>query len=439
MTKCIAITNSGSQCSRNAIASAEYCKQHASKIAFNAMSTSETLESEYRDFANTANRFMEACAREIKAVLNQNQIVLGVPLEHRVKEWSSIAEKIQRKDLALESVFDLDDLIGFRLILIFMRDIEVVDGCLRQQFNVLECEDTSMRLQDQQFGYQSFHYIIKMPSAWEDVPTLSHYGEYKAEVQVRTLSQHTWAAAEHKLQYKNSLSVPDTLRRSIYRISALLETVDLEFERFLTDRDNYLDTLDSLTNSVPINVDVLRQIHLDIWPIENQDKSTDIDLSSLIIDLKKFEIENSESIIEILKKHKAKVIERDRKAVEEARTHIKKHGEHFGTSTSRIGSGVYFTHVGLTRVALGFEHGQKWTEYNSSKQNFNDMMCVRGSVSSSKQLLKHIRAILPESNSSIMILDNNHAHLKAVPGLLDMESDIRSKATILGLTVGWIR
>lgn len=56
----------------------------------------------------------------------------------------------------------------------------------------------------------------------------------KAEVQVRTVTQHVWAAASHVLQYKQEASVPLPVRRSIYRVSALLETVDLEFERVLS-------------------------------------------------------------------------------------------------------------------------------------------------------------------------------------------------------------
>ena len=89
--------------------------------------------------------------------------------------------------------------------------------------------------------YQSLHYIIRIPKHWLKVSTFADLGELKAEIQLRTLAQHIWAATSHKLQYKHEDSVPPPIRRSIYRVSALLETVDLEFERVLAERGTYIE------------------------------------------------------------------------------------------------------------------------------------------------------------------------------------------------------
>jgi len=83
-------------------------------------------------------------------------------------------------------------------------------------------------------------------------------GEIRVELQVRTLAQHIWAAASHKLQYKHEASVPLPLRRSIYRASALLETVDLEFDRLLQERSTYVEV--QLQNESPdtlLNVEII--------------------------------------------------------------------------------------------------------------------------------------------------------------------------------------
>jgi hypothetical protein len=55
------------------------------------------------------------------------------------------------------------------------------------------------------------------------------WGRYKgmrAEIQVRTALQHAWAAVSHKLDYKSADEVPPTLRRKLFRLSAMFELAD---------------------------------------------------------------------------------------------------------------------------------------------------------------------------------------------------------------------
>jgi hypothetical protein len=53
--------------------------------------------------------------------------------------------------------------------------------------------------------------------------------DLKAEVQVRTVLQHAWAAISHALQYKHEQEVPKHLARQLFRLSGLLELADEEF------------------------------------------------------------------------------------------------------------------------------------------------------------------------------------------------------------------
>jgi hypothetical protein len=50
-----------------------------------------------------------------------------------------------------------------------------------------------------------------------------------AEVQVRSVLQHAWAAISRKLDYKVATQAPIVLRRRLFRLSALLELADDEF------------------------------------------------------------------------------------------------------------------------------------------------------------------------------------------------------------------
>jgi GTP pyrophosphokinase len=52
----------------------------------------------------------------------------------------------------------------------------------------------------------------------------------KAEIQVRTIGQHAWAAISHALQYKREQDAPVNVQRRLARLAGLLELVDDESE-----------------------------------------------------------------------------------------------------------------------------------------------------------------------------------------------------------------
>ena len=78
------------------------------------------------------------------------------------------------------------------------------------------------------------------------------------------------AVASHYLQYKREKSVPLEVRRSINRVSALLETVDLEFERVLNERDVYVTGITSVSPEERLNVNVLKAMLDENLPLANR-------------------------------------------------------------------------------------------------------------------------------------------------------------------------
>ncbi|HCT9405164.1 TPA: RelA/SpoT domain-containing protein, partial [Raoultella ornithinolytica] len=73
-----------------------------------------------------ANEFKKSLVDQIERVLMESDITLGVPIESRVKDLDSLMEKLERKEIDIEKVSDLDDLIGLRVILLFKRDLDLV-------------------------------------------------------------------------------------------------------------------------------------------------------------------------------------------------------------------------------------------------------------------------------------------------------------------------
>jgi putative GTP pyrophosphokinase len=55
------------------------------------------------------------------------------------------------------------------------------------------------------------------------------YATLRAEIQLRSVLQHAWAAIDHKLRYKREQDAPRELKRALSRLSALLELGDKEF------------------------------------------------------------------------------------------------------------------------------------------------------------------------------------------------------------------
>jgi putative GTP pyrophosphokinase len=155
----------------------------------------EELRREYDSIAPRAERLKAHLCEQVTKILSEKQVTLGVPLESRVKSWDSLTEKLNRRSLTINRIVELQDLVGLRIILLFLRDLGPMGDLLAKTFDLVSKEDTSMRLRETQFGYQSLHFIVRLPKAWLEVPTLTDLGDLTAELQIRTLSQHIWAAS----------------------------------------------------------------------------------------------------------------------------------------------------------------------------------------------------------------------------------------------------
>lgn len=97
---------------------------------------------------------------------------------------------------------------GIRIIALFKSDIDTIQEIINNTFTVLRVEDTAKRLSEDQFGYGSIHYEITLSTSWIEIPAYKALQEKSLEIQLRTASQHTWAAASHILNYKKAAHVP---------------------------------------------------------------------------------------------------------------------------------------------------------------------------------------------------------------------------------------
>ncbi len=217
----------------------------------------------YEAFANAVKQILLQALRSADIAVNS--------VEARAKEPESFGAKAEAQSendpqapkyqYPLE---DITDLAGVRVITFFPRTVEGVGACLHEEFEVLEHTDLSRTLlQEERFGYQSEHYLVRLSSKRTTLPEYEPHGSLVAEVQVRTILQHAWAEIEHDIQYKSSTTIPNTIRRRFMALAGLLEIADREFQA-IQDEDKELkekarnSVEEGVLDQVEITADALR-------------------------------------------------------------------------------------------------------------------------------------------------------------------------------------
>ncbi len=193
-------------------------------------------------------------------------------IESRAKSIESLSDKIRRpgKDYSRD-LTSIPDLAGIRIIVYYQDDVERVRYVIEQEFNIIERETAHQAemYSPDQFGYISIHLIIELKESRLRLPEWREYTGLRAEIQVRTVLQHSWATVSHALQYKRESDVPFKLRRKLFRLSGLFELADEEFialrdARFVLQR-NVRDALEAGSEKIPVDPASLKEF-LKIWP-----------------------------------------------------------------------------------------------------------------------------------------------------------------------------
>ncbi|ANW25806.1 hypothetical protein BA953_16550 [Vibrio coralliilyticus] len=152
-------------------------------------------------------------------------------IDGRAKTVDSFQEKIRRPSKSYsDPLTELTDLSGVRVIAYYHDDIEKIADVLSSEFQVVEeVSHQASEYDPEEFGYISLHYIVKISQDRAELAEWNAYKDLLAEVQIRTVLQHSWASISHALQYKNEADVPKSLRRKLNRLAGLFELADEQF------------------------------------------------------------------------------------------------------------------------------------------------------------------------------------------------------------------
>ncbi len=227
---------------------------------------SEAILEEYREQLPVFRKMQETIPAQIRAVFEETGIVVA-SIESRIKEERSLAGKLELKGAKYQSLSDITDIFGIRIITFYTDDVDKVASVVDRLFEVdWENSVDKRKLHEiDSFGYLSLHYICHVP----DIP-------YAFEVQMRTILQHAWANMNHDIGYKTGVEVPKEYLRNMNRLAGMLELVDEQFSSIRRDINDYRRQVQSLVASgrleeVSLDADSFRSF-LNVGPFDGLNK-----------------------------------------------------------------------------------------------------------------------------------------------------------------------
>ena len=194
---------------------------------------------EYREALPTLERMQAEVLNTLRKALERNGLVVTA-VETRIKTVESLAGKLALKGGKYATLSDITDILGARIITFYTDDVDRIASIAEQLFEIDWNNSVDKRRLHQldSFGYNSLHYICRLPGY-----------DMRFELQLRTTLQHAWAAINHDTGYKSGIEIPREYMRRINRLAGLLEMADDEFSRIRTEITDYRRRVQSLVQN----------------------------------------------------------------------------------------------------------------------------------------------------------------------------------------------
>lgn len=178
----------------------------------------------YKQLAEFASAELQAAVRAAG--------LYTMPVTGRAKEPRSFGMKACVGREYERPMEEIKDKAGVRIIVFYERDIDRAVDVVTSTFECLAIERKLEALDYDQNGYLGTHLEVRLADKQVAVEGRGDLAGRPFEVQVRTMAQSAWAEVSHAQLYKPPAEVPNSLKRRIYRLVALVELIDGEVEAF---------------------------------------------------------------------------------------------------------------------------------------------------------------------------------------------------------------
>ncbi len=147
------------------------------------------------------------------------------PIDHclaRIKTDESMRAKCRLHNLpeTEESALnEIHDAIGIRIVCAFVSDVYTILNYLKSLPDISVVTEKDYIRHAKPNGYRSYHMIVRFKE------------KYYVEIQLRTISMDTWAALEHQLKYKKTVSGnEDLITSELKRCADELASTDVSMQ-----------------------------------------------------------------------------------------------------------------------------------------------------------------------------------------------------------------
>lgn len=219
----------------------------------------QMIVDEYDEKMPLFETIKELVMSSIQKALSNNDVEVTA-VEGRIKQRDSLIGKLVRKGHKYHSLDDITDIVGFRVITLFSDDVDRVASYMEKMFDVDWNESIDKRKMHEMssFGYNSLHYICRIPKSLYEDGLHPELNNIRFEVQMRSTLQHAWAAMNHDLGYKSEIETPPEYMRMFGRLAGMLELADEEFSRIRISVATYRRRMEAL-----IQAGELSEVQLD--------------------------------------------------------------------------------------------------------------------------------------------------------------------------------
>ncbi len=192
----------------------------------------EQLRRGYLSEKATFEKLADSVAQLIRTQLKEAGV--SAPVTFRVKELASVIRKAldkheQKPEQYADPIGAMKDKAGVRIVVLDLKERNLVDAIVRSLFPGSHCEDKGEALQPHEIGYLGWHYDVVIPTSLLG-NSLELEGK-TCEVQIHTKAQNAWTDQSHAITYKSGPIAPSpAISRRLNQALVLIELFDREVD-----------------------------------------------------------------------------------------------------------------------------------------------------------------------------------------------------------------